>query len=63
MEQSSTVLVGYMRVSTAEQNLALQRDALESMGCERLYEDVCSGAVTDRPGLTARASERYGVLS
>lgn len=46
------VLVGYMRVSTAEQNLALQRDALESMGCERLYEDVCSGAVTDRPGLT-----------
>ena len=46
------MLVGYMRVSTAEQNLALQRDALESMGCERLYEDVCSGAVTDRPGLT-----------
>ena len=30
------MLVGYMRVSTAEQNLALQRDALESMGCERL---------------------------
>ena len=46
------MLVGYMRVSTAEQNLARQRDALESMGCERLYEDVCSGAVTDRPGLT-----------
>ena len=46
------MLVGYMRVSTVEQNLALQRDALESMGCERLYEDVCSGAVTDRPGLT-----------
>jgi DNA invertase Pin-like site-specific DNA recombinase len=46
------VLVGYMRVSTAEQNLALQRDALEGMGCERLYEDICSGAVTDRPGLT-----------
>ena len=41
-----------MRVSTAEQNLALQRDALQRMGCERLYEDVCSGAVTDRPGLT-----------
>ncbi len=30
------VLVGYMRVSTAEQNLALQRDALEGTGCERL---------------------------
>lgn len=41
-----------MRVSTAEQNLALQRDTLAGMGCERLYEDICSGAVTDRPGLT-----------
>ena len=30
------MLVGYMRVSTAEQNLALQRDALEGAGCERL---------------------------
>ena len=40
-----------MRVSTSEQNLALQRDALEGAGCERLYEDICSGAVTDRPGL------------
>jgi DNA invertase Pin-like site-specific DNA recombinase len=39
------MLVGYMRVSTAEQNLALQRDALEGAGCERLYEDTCSGAV------------------
>lgn len=46
-----TVLVGYMRVSTAEQNLALQRDALDAAGCERLYDDTCSGAVTDRPGL------------
>ena len=46
------MLVGYMRVSTAEQNLALQRDALTAAGCERLYEDTCSGAVTDRPGLT-----------
>jgi len=45
------VLVGYMRVSTTEQNLALQRDALEGAGCERQYEDICSGAVTDRPGL------------
>ena len=48
------MLVGYMRVSTSEQNLALQRDALVAAGCERLYEDTCSGSVTDRPGL-ARA--------
>ena len=45
-----------MRVSTAEQNLALQRDALLAAGVapERVYEDTCSGTVTRRPGL-ARA--------
>ena len=50
------MLVGYMRVSTAEQSLALQRDALLAAGIapERIYEDTCSGTVTDRPGL-ARA--------
>ena len=50
------MLVGYMRVSTAEQNLALQRDALLAAGVapERVYEDTCSGTVTSRPGL-ARA--------
>jgi len=46
------VLVGYMRVSTVEQNLDLQRDALAGAGCKRLYEDTCSGSVIDRPGLT-----------
>lgn len=48
------VLVGYMRVSTAEQNLALQRDALLAAGVapERIYDDTCSGAVTNRPGLS-----------
>jgi len=54
------MLVGYMRVSTSEQNLALQRDALESAGCERLYEDTCSGSVTERPGL-ARALDNRGL--
>jgi len=50
------VLVGYMRVSTAEQSLALQRDALLATGVapERIYDDTCSGTVADRPGL-ARA--------
>ena len=48
------MLVGYMRVSTAEQSLALQRDALAAAGCERFYEDTCSGTLADRPGL-ARA--------
>ena len=43
-----------MRVSTAEQSLDLQRDALEKAGCERVYDDTCSGRATERPGL-ARA--------
>jgi DNA invertase Pin-like site-specific DNA recombinase len=47
-----SVLVGYMRVSMVEQNLELQRDALEAAGCERIYDDTCSGSVTERPGLS-----------
>jgi DNA invertase Pin-like site-specific DNA recombinase len=45
------MLIGYMRVSTGEQNLDLQRDALDRAGCERIYDDVCSGRATERPGL------------
>jgi DNA invertase Pin-like site-specific DNA recombinase len=45
------MLIGYMRVSTGEQSLDLQRDALNRVGCQRIYEDVCSGRVTDRLGL------------
>src|SRR3954454_2318098 len=48
------MLIGYMRVSTADQSLELQRDALHRAGCERTYEDVCSGKAAERPGL-ARA--------
>ncbi len=45
-------LIGYARVSTAEQDTALQTDALHKAGCERIFEDTVSGARTDRPGLT-----------
>ena len=54
MEEDAGMLIGYMRISTGEQNLDLQRDALERAGCERIYDDVGSGRATDRPGL-ARA--------
>lgn len=60
------MLIGYMRVSTADQSLDLQRDALEKAGCERIYDDVCSGRATERPGLAraldvARAGDALAV--
>jgi len=45
------MLIGYMRVSTGEQNLDLQRDALDRAGCDRVFDDVCSGRTTERAGL------------
>ena len=46
------MLIGYMRMSTGEQSLDLQRDALGRAGCERNYEDICSGRAVERPGLS-----------
>ncbi|GLK76179.1 DNA invertase [Methylopila jiangsuensis] len=44
-------LVGYMRVSTSEQDLALQKHDLEKMSVDAIFHDVTSGANPKRPGL------------
>jgi len=43
--------VGYARVSTQDQTLDLQKDALEKIGCIKIFTDTASGAQTERPGL------------
>src|SRR5277367_419561 len=45
---SKPMLIGYARVSTVDQNLALQRDALTEAGCQKIFNEQMSGAVADR---------------
>lgn len=55
--EGSMTLIGYARVSTTEQDLALQLDALRAAGATRIFEDRgVSGAKTERPGLNAALS-------
>ena len=43
--------IGYARVSTEDQNLDLQIDALHGAGCTRIFQDQMTGSRMDRPGL------------
>jgi len=45
------MLIGYARVSTQDQNLDLQTEALHKAGCKKIFEDRASGNRTERPGL------------
>lgn len=50
-------LIGYARVSTLDQELTRQTEALESAGCSLLFQDKASGAKEDRPGLERALAE------
>ena len=43
--------IGYARVSTGDQNLDMQMDALNKIECDEIFTDKMSGARSDRPGL------------
>ena len=56
--------IGYARISTDDQNLGLQLDALQADGCGRVFQDTASGATSNRPcrNLRAKSADLESVL-
>jgi DNA invertase Pin-like site-specific DNA recombinase len=50
------MLIGYARISTHDQTLSLQQDALEKAGCEQIFTDTVSGTKAERKGLSEALS-------
>jgi DNA invertase Pin-like site-specific DNA recombinase len=53
---NTPMLIGYARISTTDQTLDLQRDALEKAGCDQIFTDKVSGTKAERKGLTEALS-------
>jgi DNA invertase Pin-like site-specific DNA recombinase len=55
--------IGYARVSTKDQHLGLQLDALKKAGCEKIYQDIANGARSERPALNELMEKKVGLQS
>lgn len=56
IEGTKIMLIGYARVSTQDQNLDLQVEALEKNGCDRIYQEIVSGIKAEREALNEALS-------